>query len=320
MILKNIVGLLSPGGPRGRLSILIFHRVLTQPDPLFPGEPDVARFDEIMGWVAKWFQVLPLDQAVAQLRTGTLPARAAAITFDDGYADNATNALPVLKRHGMSATFFVATSFLDGGRMWNDTLIEAIRGCSAESLDLTQAGFGSFRLGSVAEKRMAIDHLLKAIKYLDPDKRNEAVALVQRVTAATLPDDLMMTSGQVLHLRNAGMQIGAHTCTHPILASLPDDEARTEIMSSKLVLESLLKEPVSLFAYPNGKPDKDYLAKHAEMVRQAGFTAAVSTAAGVSSSATDVFQLPRFTPWDQTRLRYGIRLALNLRDVTPRIA
>ncbi|MDO9235791.1 MAG: polysaccharide deacetylase family protein [Aquabacterium sp.] len=320
MILKNIAGMLSPGGQGGRLSILIFHRVLTQPDPLFPDEPDVARFDEMMGWVSKWFQVLPLDKAITQLRAGTLPARAAAITFDDGYADNATNALPILKRHGMSATFFVATSFLNGGRMWNDTLIEAIRGCSAESLDLTEAGFGSFNLGSVADKRMAIERLLKAVKYLEPSKRNEAVALVQKAALVKLPDDLMMTSRQVLQLRNTGMQIGAHTCTHPILASLSEGEARTEITSSKCLLESLLDEPVSLFAYPNGKPNKDYLAKHAEMVRQAGFDAAVSTAAGVSSSATDVFQLPRFTPWDQTRLRYGIRLALNLRDVTPQIA
>ena len=70
------------------MSILVFHRVLALPDPLFPGEVDAVRFNRICSWLADWFQVLPLDQAVRHLRAGSLPARALAITFDDGYADN----------------------------------------------------------------------------------------------------------------------------------------------------------------------------------------------------------------------------------------
>ena len=319
MILKTIVGALSPGGQRARLSILIFHRVLSQQDPLFPGEQDARRFDEVLSWVARWFQVIALDEAASRLRTGTLPARAAAITFDDGYADNATNALPILRRHGMVATFFVATSFLDGGRMWNDSIIEAVRAFRGGLLDLRHGGLGSYHLDSYEQRRAAIDALLGQIKYLAPAKRREAVAFVLQSVGSALPDDLMMSSTQVMQLRQAGMQIGAHTCTHPILASLSDEEAFAEIIASKAVLESLLQEPVSLFAYPNGKPGKDYLAKHALMVKEAGFTAAVSTAPGVSSAATDPFQLPRFSPWDTGRLRYGIRMVANLHTVKPLI-
>ena len=137
VIFKSIASALSPGGPQARWSILIFHRVLSQPDPLFPGEQDARRFNETLSWVERWFRVLPLDEAVSGLRNGTLPARAAAITFDDGYADNATNALPILQRHKMAATFFIATSFMDGGRMWNDSIIEAVRGCRAKVLPWT---------------------------------------------------------------------------------------------------------------------------------------------------------------------------------------
>lgn len=315
MILKTIARALSPAGPQARLSILIFHRVLTQPDPLFPGEQDIRRFDEVLSWVSKWFQVLPLDEAVARLQAGTLPARAAAITFDDGYADNATNALPVLQHHGMAATFFVATAFLDGGRMWNDSVVEAVRTCRAEVLDLKGEGLGAYALKSNEQRRIAIEALLANIKYLEPVKRQEAVAFVQRCAGGVLPDDLMMTSRQVKALRHAGMQIGAHTCSHPILAKLPDEEALNEITGSKSVLESLLGETITLFAYPNGKPGKDYLAKHAAMVRQAGFLAAVSTSYGVSSAATDRYQLPRFSPWDSGRFRYGVRMLSNLRMV-----
>lgn len=315
MMLKSIASALSPGGQRGRLSILIFHRVLSQPDPLFPGEQDTRRFDEVLSWVARWFQVLPLDEAALRLGNGTLPPRAAAITFDDGYADNATNALPILQRHGMTATFFVATSFLDGGRMWNDSVVESVRNCPAKVLDLSDGGLGKHSLESYEQRRIALEALLSRIKYLEPPKRQEAVAFVQRCARGELPDDLMMTSSQVRQLHHAGMQIGAHTCSHPILASLADKEALDEIATSKSALESLLGEAIALFAYPNGKPGKDYLPKHAEMVRQAGFAAAVSTSYGVSSAITDRYQLPRFSPWDTGRFRYGVRMLSNLRMV-----
>lgn len=313
MIFKGIAGALSPAGQGARLTILIFHRVLERADPLFPGEPDRRRFNEILSWVARWFQVMPLNDAVARLGKGTLPARAAAITFDDGYADNAAHALPALRSHGMAATFFIATSFLDGGRMWNDSIIEAVRAFRGPVLDLSDAGLGSYVLASHGQRRSAIESLLGAIKYLEPLQRQAAVAQVVDMAGACLPDNLMMRSEQLLELRNAGMQLGAHTCSHPILEKISNGQALSEITNSRMALETLLGEPVTLFAYPNGKPEVDYSGRHVAMVRQAGFAAAFSTAPGAAQQASDVYQLPRFTPWDRTRSRYGMRLLANLR-------
>ena len=140
MLLRALAHLLSPAGPSARLSVLIFHRVLAQPDPLFPSEPDARRFDAILGWISQWFCVMPLNTAVAALRRGELPGRALSITFDDGYADNHSVALPLLQRHGMTATFFIASGFLDGGRMWNDSVIEAVRRTSLGTLNLRGLG------------------------------------------------------------------------------------------------------------------------------------------------------------------------------------
>lgn len=319
MILKRIAGALSPGGRHARLSILIFHRVLLQVDPLFPGEQDARRFSEVLSWVARWFQVMPLDEALSRLCTATLPARAAAITFDDGYADNATHALPILRHHGMAATFFIATSFLDGGRMWNDSVIEAVRAFRGKVLDLREVGLGLYCLESYDQRRIAIEALLGQIKYLGQHERQAAVAQLVDAVGGVLPDDLMMRSEQVLALRNAGMQVGAHTCSHPILEKIPDSQALSEITDGKSALESLLGERVSLFAYPNGKPDVDYAARHVAMVRQAGYIGAVSTAPGVAMRETDIYQLPRFTPWDRSRSRYGVRLLANLRHCSPQV-
>lgn len=319
-LMRPILSLLSPAGIRARLNVFIFHRVEPKPDPLFPEQMHASRFHEVCGWLSSWFNVLPLDDAVARLKAGALPVRAACVTFDDGYADNFHVAVPILQRHSMTATFFIATGFLDGGRMWNDSIIEAVRAFRGNVLDLSDAGLGAYHLDSNDQRRVAIEALLRQIKYLDPVKRLEAVAFVQQTGGSALPDNLMMSSQQVIQLRQSGMQIGAHTCSHPILASLSDGDAVDEIIGSKVALESLLQEPVSLFAYPNGKPSKDYLAKHSLMVRQAGFAAAVSTAPGVSSVATDPFQLPRFSPWDTGRLRYGIRILANLSTVRPQVA
>ncbi len=313
---QRLLELRSPAGAGARLSVLIFHRVLPAPDPLFPGEVDAARFDDICGWVARWFNVLPLDGAVQRLRAGELPARALAITFDDGYEDNHSQALPILQRHGLPATFFIATGFLDGGRMWNDTVIEAVRRSALDTLNLDglPAGdFGQHALGDVAARRAAIDLLLPRLKYLDPALREQTVQALAARAAAVLPNDLMMSSVQVQALHRAGMQVGAHTVSHPILARLDDTHAATEISQSKTRLETLIGAPVTLFAYPNGKPGADYGPAAVALARQAGFDAAVSTTWGSAQAGSDLFQLPRFTPWRQTRWRFGADLFNNLK-------
>lgn len=311
-MIRSALELLSPAGPQGRLSILIFHRVLPQVDPLFPDEPDAARFDQLMNWVRTWFNVLPLDHAVAAWRAGELPARAAAITFDDGYLDNREVALPILQKYGLPATFFIATGFLDGGRMWNDTIIESIRAASGPELDLRPLGLGRHANQSIADKRRAIDQLIGQIKYLPTAQRVDVTEQLARQLGIVPPDHLMMRSAQVGEMRDAGMQIGAHTCTHPILARLDAGQAEREIGDSKARLEALLGERVTLFAYPNGKPDEDYLPAQTRIVADMGFEAAVSTQWGAARRGDDPYQLPRFTPWDSGRLKFGMRLVRNL--------
>ncbi|MCB1942812.1 MAG: polysaccharide deacetylase family protein [Candidatus Accumulibacter sp.] len=312
MILKTLVHGLSPGGKRGRLSILIFHRVLPQPDPLLPSIPDAAQFARTLDWLRTWFNVLPLDQAIALLQDDSLPPRAAAITFDDGYADNCTVAMPILQGRRLTATFFVATAYLDGGRMWNDTVIEAVRRCRQATLDLSDEGLGVHDLQSAAAIARAIERILDGVKYRDPEHRLTLVDYVATTAGGRLPSDLMLTSDQLRTMRKAGMGIGAHTATHPILAGLAAAEVRREVGDSKRFLESLLQQRITLFAYPNGKPDVDYRAADAEIVRSLGFDGAVTTAWGAADSRSDVMQLPRFTPWDRTRLRFGARLVNNL--------
>jgi peptidoglycan/xylan/chitin deacetylase (PgdA/CDA1 family) len=238
------------------------------------------------------------------------------VTFDDGYADNAASALPILLKHGIRATFFVATQFLDGGRMWNDTVIETVRRAPGNVLDARNFGFDLFDIGTPSRRRQTIESLLEHWKYLPPGEREACVQRFSSAIGGELPADLMMTTDQVRKLHTSGMDVGAHTVTHPILASVDPEKARLEIGNSKQALEIATGAPVKLFAYPNGQPGRDYGADHVRIVRELGFDAAVSTAAGVATRDSDYWQLPRFTPWDKTPGRFLMRLMLNTFNTT----
>lgn len=309
--------LLSPSGDRGRLSILIYHRMLAAPDPILHDEVDAATFEKHMALLAADFNVLPLGEACARLARGGLPARAACITFDDGYADNEQTALPILKRFGVPATFFVATGYIDGGIMFNDGVIEAVRRAPAGTHDLSPFGLGSHSLDDSASRRAAIDALLAQIKYRPPGERDRLVEQLAASMRSTLPKDLMMRPAQIKRLRAEGMEIGAHSVSHPILAVLNAQQARAEIVDGKRKLEEITGAPVTLFAYPNGKPGRDYGPRDVELVKEAGFAAAVSTLVGVAHRGSDLFQLPRFGPWDRNPRRLGLRLLMNCARSAP---
>lgn len=302
-----------------RLSILIFHRVLPEHDLMRLGEPTIAEFDWQMRMLRNNFHPLSLVDAVERLGAGTLPSRAICVTFDDGYADNELHALPVLRRYDIPATVFVSTGFLNGGRMWNDSVIEVLRHFDGEQLDLRELDLGLFSVASPAQRVAAVDSIIRQIKHLDLDSRAALVhEIEQRVTG--LPRDLMLTDAQIQSLARSGVAIGAHTVNHPILASLPDNSARREIQDSKSYLENLLQKQIEVFAYPNGKPDLDYRLEHRDMIKEMGFKVAVSTHWGVSTDQSDTFQLPRFTPWDRQELKFAIRLLASYRMVDPRVA
>jgi peptidoglycan/xylan/chitin deacetylase (PgdA/CDA1 family) len=300
--------LLSGRGRRASLAILIFHRVLPVPDPLLPDEPDARRFAALLDLLRADFRVLPLREAVRRLASGSLPARAVAITFDDGYANNCEVAMPLLAARQLPATVFVASGFLNGGIMFNDLIIESMRAAPAE-LDLEPIGLGRFTLSDDEARRSAATDVIRALKYLAPDDRYAKTQEVSRLAGATPPRDLMMNDDQVGRLHSAGIEIGAHTVTHPILTRIDRATARKEMLECKRRLADLTSGDVTSFAYPNGAPSRDYNHDHVGLAKECGFELALTTAWGTASAGVDEYQLPRISPWDRGTLKYAGRIA-----------
>jgi len=291
-----------------RLAILMYHRVLSQFDPFLKG--DVTK--EVFNWqvqiLAKHFNVETLDNALKQLNDGTLKQGTVCITFDDGYADNHSLALPILKKHKVPATFFISTGHLNGGIMWNDVVIESIRGIEQTEVDLRPIGLSTFSTSNDKEKVDSVKKIVAGLKYLGMDERFDKVMELNRISNVKLPDAIMMTDDEVLDLDAQGMEIGAHTLSHPILERLPLVDAEKEIRGSKEYLEQLLEKKVTTFAYPNGKYNIDYTDAHVEILKSIGFSGAVSTNWGSAAVGNDIYQLPRISSWDKSPEKFLYRV------------
>ena len=315
---KLLTSLSSPGGRRGTLSVLFFHRVYPQVDDMAPGDPTTASFDAKMGWLQSQFNIIPLAEGVRRLREGTLPPAAAAISFDDGYRDNLTLAAPILQRRGIPATFFVATAFLDGGIMFNDVVIECMRRTKRHQAQLPNLGLPPLPLGDWNARRHAARTVLRALKYLPAGDRAAQVAALPAALGVELPKDLMLSSSELQALASLpGVDVGGHTHSHPILCSLADDDAQREIAQGRDLLQALTGQAVPLFAYPNGRWGQDFDARHCRMVQACGFEAGFSTEPAVANVHADRWALPRFTPWDQSEFRYRLRLLQMSRSGQP---
>lgn len=292
----------------GRLCIVNYHRILETHDPLLGNEPDLATFREHMKMLADCFNVLPLHKALHALQSHTMPPRAVCITFDDGYRSTYELALPVLQEFNLPATVFVTTGYVDQREnMWNDRIVEAVRSIQGDQLDLRPAGAGRYPLTTVTERCVAAHELTQKAKYLPPAERMALITSLEAITDSQAAP-LMLSSDMIRALHRAGIEIGAHTVSHPILTSLPDDVALQEMVDSKRTLETIIGEPVRYFAYPNGKAGLDFDQRHMAMARQAGFAAAFTTAPGPVSAAQDIYTLSRSRPWDATTFFYMLRL------------
>ena len=272
-------GMLSPAGSRGRLTVFCFHQVLPKPDPLRTGEPDAAEFEMDVRLIDSVFNVLTFGEAARRLAEGSLPSRAACITFDDGYANNHEIAAPILSSHGVPATFFIAGGAVDQGVMWNDLVIDSI----AHS-DSDDDGGG-------------LSSTLVDLKYRSVDERWSAAEQMYREAVGSEHPRVMMTRSQVASLAQQGFEIGGHTINHPILSAVSDGDAKEEIEACATWVTEVTGTRPTSFAYPNGIPGQDYESRHEEMVREAGFDAATSTEWAVARRGVNPFAIPRVGPW-----------------------
>jgi peptidoglycan/xylan/chitin deacetylase (PgdA/CDA1 family) len=269
-----------------------------------------AHFEEHLDVLRRTRFILPLDNFVHDLLAGTLPPRAVALTFDDGYVDNLVSGKPLLAAADAAATVFLATGYI--GRFesfWSDELVRliliedtpqssefVIRGETIR-LDLgTESAAsedGITPAASLKRRHAVLLKLWQALRLLEDEERRSIMIKLQSIFTnrgcrASLGRP--MTGDEVRALVADGLvTIGAHTVTHPVLPALGAMAYHREIIESKRACEALIGAPVTAFAYPYGDVD----AQAHDAVKAAGFTFGCSSRRGPVAATSDIFALPR---------------------------
>jgi peptidoglycan/xylan/chitin deacetylase (PgdA/CDA1 family) len=285
---------------KDKLSVFLFHKVPQRVHPLVPSDITLAGFERVLDEVVSQFRVLPLEDAATRLQTGRLPRRAACITFDDGYADWMTGALPALRQRNLHATFFITTGqFGDGAPLWHERIQAAVLAHPGPVLEIDMPSLGHPSLATVAERQALVVRLEQELKYLTLSARERA--LVRLEVAAGVHPKLLprMSEVQLRDLHSQGFGVGGHTVNHPILDYCNETELVEEVAGSREQLAAIVGGSIAGFAYPNGRPHADFSRHHVQAVRRAGYRYAVTTHWGVANPNTSAFQIPRFTPWAQ---------------------
>lgn len=265
--------------------------------------------------VRKRFTLIRPAEAVEVIEGRRRPTEPLAlITFDDGYRDNLTNAFPVLRANDVTAIFFVVTSFADSTVVpWWDRLAQLARRCAAREVSVQVPGLDpqrfDLRAGDVGH---ALRSMLRAYKRASPALQNRLMEELERAAGpetSTDPSRLMLDWHDIRTLRAAGMAIGVHSHSHPILARLTPEEQRREMIVSKAIVEERLGERADFVAYPDGAPGTfDEASKRA--AAEAGFRAAFSFSGGTNlAGRIDPFDVRRcaFSPYvAPDRLRLGV--------------
>jgi peptidoglycan/xylan/chitin deacetylase (PgdA/CDA1 family) len=287
--------------------------------------------DEQLETLALCTEVIDPCDVQAAMSAGR--GRRVLITFDDGYRDNYELAFPLLRRHRLSATFFLATGFLDRPRVaWWDEIAWMVRRAGDPtqraadprqrtgptlSSDGTPEGASLLPDGisfAIPHQDTAIAALIARYKEL-PDGLGERLLeeLAETVGSERCGtgevEDLWMTWGMVRELHAAGMSIGGHTVTHPVLARLSPERQREELLACARRLSEEVGVAMRWFAYPVGTLDA-FTPLTGQLLRECGVELAFSFYGGLARPA------PRWDPFDVPRTHIGPALVPQLLGAT----
>jgi peptidoglycan/xylan/chitin deacetylase (PgdA/CDA1 family) len=286
---------------RHLLPILMYHGVVERRlSPSCWHQLDVASFRRQMEWVAKRYHVVPLSQALMEMRSGTLRARSLVITFDDGYRNVRTVAGPVLEALRLPATVFLVTDVMGTDEtLWPDRLYLAFARTEVAEVDVPDLGLERRRLDGHAARAAAYAtsvRVLKGLPTAEKDARMAALLAALRRDGPEDPADFRVLSwDEVSAMKQTGLfEWGGHSTRHEILARMPDGHVAAAIGRSHEAVASHTGVVPASFAYPNGRAmDFDDRARAA--LTHLGVRFALSTIDGFCSASSDPLALPRLS-------------------------
>jgi peptidoglycan/xylan/chitin deacetylase (PgdA/CDA1 family) len=288
--------------------VLFGHRVVDNDDQFARsfGHPCVAEVEEKFAFLRKYFHPITLDQAVQYVVEGKDPGRhAVVVTFDDGYKDNLDNALPIMRKHSIPATLFVATASLDHDRPFpHDVAGAIINQTKKATLDLP------FRRVTPGNASVALS--AKWLKNGSVEERAERIEQLLVEGGLSLDDlDLPRRCNwdDIRTLISSGLfTIGSHTVDHVLLSRLDEEEVVEQITVSKTRIETECATEVKHFCFPYGHKE-DYRDNSDSVLSAHGYRSACTTRHGLNRRGTNPFELRRTVLLAEPLCQFALRIS-----------
>jgi peptidoglycan/xylan/chitin deacetylase (PgdA/CDA1 family) len=279
---------------RNKALILTYHRFTHTG---CAGTTSARAFSEQLDYLTTHYRIVSLSNLAEYLSRGRdLPAGIAAIAIDDGYSDAYEIAFPILREYNAPATLFIVTQFVDRKSwIWTDKLRFLVTRTKLRDLSITINNRAlRLMLDGSSPRLEAATQINSALKLMPEDAREAVIRRIASALGVELPDmppDEFgpITWEQAREMDAAGVEIGSHTATHPILTRVSDERLSMELCESRARLESMLSRSVGLFCYPNG----DYDDRISSAVRDAGYKCAVTVESGLNGIYSDLLRLRR---------------------------
>lgn len=282
-------------------SILLYHRVVDEISGVsaFPSSGlsvHWKRFDEQMGYISRNFRCIDLGTAVRELREGTIKEKSVIVTFDDGYRDNMSLALPILERHKIPATIFVTTGLIDGtAPLWWFEIDFILKHTPFLTLSWRHLDF-NYELSNWEQRSAALTELNSVMKTLSLKDQGELLELLRTKASERFSYSGEMLSWEEIALiaKHPLITIGAHTVNHPVMSRTAESDLQWELTDSRRELEKAVGKKIEFFAYPFGARDQAD-TRDFDAVKAAGYLAALTTRVGHLQFAHQehLFALPR---------------------------
>jgi peptidoglycan/xylan/chitin deacetylase (PgdA/CDA1 family) len=260
-------------------------------------------FERQVDLLVRRFTLLGIeDLRLHFLEKRPLPKNPALITFDDGYRECHDIALPILKRAGAKAVFFISTDQVtDRKAFWWDRTNYLVKRSTKTRAEIDYPSHAVFDL--TGDRTKVVQQILDVIKEtfaLDIERYLQTLGAALGVPWGTeddrrITDDVLMTWDQVRAMRRAGMDIQSHTRTHRVLQMLPPEDLHEELVGSRRILEEKLDAPVRAIAYPVSLSPGEHDAIF-DAVRGAGYDLGFSTSCGLGALG------PKSNPLDIQRI------------------
>jgi len=291
-------------------TVLTYHRVGREPAC---GGPDVVscqRFRQHLRYLRRRYEIVPVGEAFQRQREGAEIERPLlSVTFDDGYRDNLTAALPILVQEGIRATLYAAVSSIrDNVAPWPHRLVANLRALASQSRSATTEReirsdlLRTFRQRTARAGKVADGRLRREVaRAMEQARRLPDIARIAICEEASrLSGDRgervaeMLSAGDLLEWQRAGMEVASHTWAHSILSRVSPAARRRDLIESRRWLEDVVGKPVVHLAYPNGGED-DFDDQVARDARATGFLSAMTTLEGANAPGADRLRLRRIS-------------------------